>query len=72
MTQSSTSHDSDSSHGLKIAGYDFGSAHVAKSPVSDEELLQLEQTLGWTKNDAQLLGKHRALFEAQAEKMVDS
>lgn len=66
MTGSSTPHKSD------IAGYDFGSAHSANSSVSAEELLQLEQTLGWTTNDAQLLRKHAPLFQAQAEKMVDS
>jgi Protoglobin len=55
-----------------IAGYDFGSANSARSPVSAEELLQLEQTLGWTTNDAQLLRKHAPLFAAQAERMVDS
>ena len=66
MTGSSTPHDSE------IAGHDFGSAHSAKSPVSAEELLQLEQTLGWTAHDAQLLRKHAPLFEAKAEEMVDS
>jgi hypothetical protein len=55
-----------------IAGYDFGSANSARSPVSAEELLQLEQTLGWTTNEAQLLRKHAPLFAAQAGKMVDS
>jgi hypothetical protein len=66
MTQSSNSHASE------IAGYDFGAPHSARSSVSAEELLQLEQTLGWTTNDAQLLRKHALLFEARAEKMVDS
>jgi len=66
MTGSSTPRNSD------IAGYDFGSANTARSPVSAEELLQLEQTLGWTTNDAQLLRKHALLFEVQADKMVDS
>jgi hypothetical protein len=66
MTGSSTPHNAE------IAGYDFGSAHSAKSPVSAEGLLQLEQTLGWTAHDAQLLRKHAPLFEAKAEKMVDS
>jgi hypothetical protein len=55
-----------------IPGYDFGSAQSAKSPVSAEQLRQLEQTLGWTTGDEQLLNRHAALFEAQAEKMVDS
>ena len=66
MTGSSTPRNS------AIAGYDFGSAQSAASPVSAEELLQLEQTLGWTTKDVQLLRKHALLFEAQAEKMVDS
>ena len=55
-----------------IPGYDFGSVRSAHSPVSPEQLRQLEQTLGWTADDEQLLRKHAALFEAQAEKMVDS
>jgi hypothetical protein len=55
-----------------IPGYDFGSVRSAHSPVSAEELRQLEQTLGWTADDEQLLRKHAVLFEAQAEKMVDS
>src|SRR5690242_7868562 len=57
---------------LDIPGYDFGSGLSAKSPVSAEELHHLEQTLGWTTNDAQLLRKHASLFEAQAENMVDA
>jgi hypothetical protein len=56
----------------EIAGYDYGSPRCAKSPVSAGELLELEQTLEWTAKDAQLLRKHAALFEAQAERMVDS
>jgi Protoglobin len=66
MTGSSRSQHSE------IAGYDYGSPRCAKSPVSGGELLELEQTLEWTANDAQLLRKHASLFEAQAEKMVDS
>jgi hypothetical protein len=66
MTGSSTPYDSD------IAGYDFGSPDGAKSPVAAEELLELEQTFGWTTNDAQRLRKHAPFFGAQAEKRVDS
>lgn len=55
-----------------IPGYNFGSAQSAKSPVSIEELRHLEQTVGWTDDDAQLLKKHASHFEAQAEKMVDA
>jgi hypothetical protein len=56
---------------LDIPGYDFGSQQSAKSPVSAEELRELEQTVGWTANDEQLLKKHVALFQSQAENMVD-
>jgi hypothetical protein len=55
-----------------VSGYDYGSAQTARSPVSAEELRQLEETVGWTADDEQLLQKHAALFEAQAENMVDS
>ena len=57
---------------VEISGYDFGSAKSAKSPVSMEELRQLEQTVGWSAGDAQLLQKHAELFRARAETMVDS
>ena len=60
------------SGGPNIPGYDFGAAQSAKSPVSIEELRQLEQTVGWKDGDAQLLKKYAAHFEAQAEKMVDA
>lgn len=56
----------------QISGYDFGSSRSAKSPVSAEELRHLEQTVGWSAGDAELLNKHAALFEAKAEEMVDS
>ena len=55
-----------------IPGYDFGSPDSAQSPLSMEELRQLEQTVGWTGEDAQILRKHVGLFQSQAEKMVDS
>jgi hypothetical protein len=56
----------------KIPGYDFGAIHVARSPVSREELMHLEQTLGWTSDDAQILLRHAELFRRNAEQMVDS
>ena len=55
-----------------IAGYDFGSPQSAKSPLSMQELQQLEQTLGWTGKDEQLLKKHLDIFQSHAESMVDS
>ena len=56
----------------RIPGYDFGSPESAQSPLSMEELRQLEVTVGWSSEDGQLLRKHAGLFQSQAEKMVDS
>jgi hypothetical protein len=55
-----------------IAGYDYGRPTVARSPVSLEELRQIEATLGWTAEDASVLQRHGDLFRARAEQMVDS
>jgi hypothetical protein len=55
-----------------IPGYGFGSAEAAQSPLSAEDLLHLEQTLGWTSEDEQRLRKHAELFRSQAEQMIDS
>jgi hypothetical protein len=55
-----------------IPGYDFGTPRSATSPISEEELQLLEQTVGWTESDADVLQKHAGLFREQAERMVDS
>jgi Protoglobin len=55
-----------------IPGYDFGSRASAQSPISLEELANLEQTLGWTSEDEQRLRTHSELFRSQAERMVDN
>ena len=55
-----------------IPGYDYGSAKSASSPLTDEELRQLEQTVGWSDEDAKTLHKHEELFRKHAEEMVDS
>jgi hypothetical protein len=55
-----------------IPGYEFGSLQSAKSPLSMEELRQLEQTLGWTGEDERLLRKHIEFFRSHAESMVDA
>jgi hypothetical protein len=55
-----------------IPGYDFGSPSSAQSPISLEDLANLEQTLGWTGEDEQRLRKHIELFRSQAERMVDT
>ena len=55
-----------------IPGYGFGSAEAAQSPLSMEDLLHVEQTVGWTSEDEQRLRKHADLFRSQAEQMIDS
>ena len=55
-----------------IAGYEFGSARSAVSPVTSEELAQLEQTAGWTAEDGFVLARHAELFRSKAEAMVDA
>jgi hypothetical protein len=55
-----------------IAGYDFDSQNKARSPVSDEDLMHLEQTVGWTEDDERVLLKHADFFREHAEHMVDS
>ncbi len=56
----------------QIPGYDFGTRKSAESPLTDEDLRNLEQTVGWTNEDRDILLKHAALFQHQAETMVDS
>ena len=56
----------------QIPGYDFGTRKSAESPLSDEDLRNLEQTVGWTNEDRDILLKHSALFQQQAEAVVDS
>jgi len=55
-----------------IPGYSYGTPASAVSPVSEGELWQLEQTVGWTPADAGLLAQHADLFRAKAESMVDA
>ncbi len=55
-----------------IPGYDYGSPTTARSPLSLEELRQLEQTVGWSDQDAKVLRRHVDLFRRDAEAMVDS
>lgn len=55
-----------------IAGYDYGQAAVARSPVSLDELHQLEAAAGWSAADARVLQRHGELFKENAELMVDS
>ena len=55
-----------------IPGYDYGTARSATSPLSQDDLLHLEQTAGWTTADAEVLIRHADLLRARAEPMVDS
>ena len=55
----------------QIPGYDFGKLAITNSSVTEEELSQLEQTVGWTEIDAKILLKHADLFREKAESMVD-
>jgi hypothetical protein len=55
-----------------IPGYDYGTSKSAVSSVTDSELMQLEQTAGWSAEDAATLSQHADLFRAKAEEMVDS
>jgi Protoglobin len=62
----------DSTANSSIPGYDYSTSRSAVSPVSEIELAQLEQTAGWTAEDAAVLARHADLFRAKAEAMVDS
>jgi hypothetical protein len=55
-----------------IPGYDYGKAAVARSPVSMEELRQIEASAGWSDEDARVLQHYSGVFRAQAEHMVDA
>jgi len=55
-----------------IPGYTYGQSGVPRSPVTLDELRQLEETVGWTNADAELLKRHQSIFVKQAEKMVDA
>jgi len=56
----------------QISGYDYGRPGSARSPLSLEEMRQLEQTVGWRDEDARVLQRHAEIFKKHAEQMVDS
>lgn len=56
----------------EIPGYDFASPAIKHSPVSLDELRELEASVGWTDQDGQALKKHEHIFLSRAEDMVDS
>ena len=55
----------------EIAGYDFGSERVGRSPVTLDELEQLQQTVGWTSTDADWLSKAAPILTRHAEDLVN-
>jgi hypothetical protein len=57
---------------ISIPGYDFGRPQVAHSPLTLEELQQLEATIGWTTDDAAVLQRHASIFKEHAGQIVDS
>ena len=72
MTHEIRTQDRPNPSGVDIHGYDYGTTASARSPVSLEELRQLELSTGWTEQDAEMLHKHRDIFVDHAEEMVDS
>jgi hypothetical protein len=55
-----------------IPGYDFGRASVSHSPLSIDELREIEMSTGWTNEDARVLEHYGNIFEERAEEMVDT
>jgi hypothetical protein len=55
-----------------IPGYDYGTPKSAVSPLSEDDLAKLEQTAGWTAEDAAVLARYAGVFRDQAESMVDA
>jgi len=69
MSKSTLVHEANT---VSIPGYDYGRPEAAHSPVSFEELRQLEATVGWSEEDAKVLQRHGQIFEDHAEHMVDT
>ncbi|HEY6330043.1 MAG TPA: alpha/beta fold hydrolase [Blastocatellia bacterium] len=55
-----------------LPGYDYGNPAISRSPVSLEELREIESTVGWGPQDADVLRRHLDIFAANAEQMVDA
>jgi hypothetical protein len=62
----------DETNSTPLPGYQYGHQNSAHSPVSIEELHQLEATVGWRQEDAQTLQRYGDIFRTNAEQMVDS
>ncbi len=55
----------------EIPGYEYGTDQTPKSPVTLDELRQLEQAVGWTEEDAAWLRIAAETLVPKAEEMVD-
>src|SRR6202162_6050545 len=58
--------------GTNILGYTYGTAAMAKPPVTPDDLAKLEQAVGLTDEDRRYLRLAGDLLEDQAEAVVDS
>jgi hypothetical protein len=54
----------------EIPGYDYGSASVAKSPVTTNELEEMQKTAGFTDTDERWLRTAGEVLEGQTEELV--
>jgi hypothetical protein len=54
-----------------IPGYDYGRETVSASTVTIDELRKLEQTVGWTDDDARWLRVAAEILVPQSEQIVD-
>lgn len=57
---------------VEIPGYDYGNPTSTRSPVSLDEMRELEASAGWSEQDAAILRKYGRIFEDRAGDMVDS
>lgn len=55
-----------------IAGYDYGTDRVARSPVSMDELHEIERAAGVTQEDVRWLQRAGEILSPRAEEMVDA
>lgn len=60
------------SEATQISGYDYARPQSAHSPVSIEELRQLEMAVGWSNEDASVMQQFGSIFKDKAEQMVDA
>jgi hypothetical protein len=56
---------------MEIPGYDYGRPSTVRSPLSAAELREIEQAIGWSQEDTEVLRRHEEIFLRRAESMVD-